>query len=156
MMGQGGGAGGLVPQDINAGSLGLTDASASGLEQRPDGYYEDDQMIKGLLEPVFFAFDQSAIQPAERPKLQAAQEYLSRNPQHRLLLEGHADWRGTAEYNLGLGERRAGAARQYLTSLGVEASRIETSSKGDLEATENANDTQMAQDRRVEIIILKQ
>jgi peptidoglycan-associated lipoprotein len=108
-----------------------------------------------LLEPVLFEFDRSAISAAERPKLQAAQDYLNKNPQHRLLLEGHCDWRGTAEYNLGLGDRRAGSARQFLQTLGVAQNRIETSSKGDLEAVENADEATMARDRRVDLVILK-
>ncbi len=132
----------------------LLDSSAGGLDVR-DGYYEDDQMIKGLLEPVYFDFDQSGIKTSERIKLEAAIDYLNANPQHRLLLEGHCDWRGTGEYNLGLGERRAGSARQFLETAGVAASRVETASKGDLEAVENADESQMAQDRRVELIILK-
>lgn len=153
MLGQGAGSG-LNVSDVATGDLGLTEMG-SGLEQRADGVYEDENMIKGLLQPVYFDFDRSAINAAERPKLQAAQDYLSKNPQHRLLIEGHADWRGTAEYNLGLGDRRAGAAKQFLQTLGVAANRVETSSKGDLEATENADDTTMARDRRAELIILK-
>jgi len=148
------GGGGLTPSDVNAGSLGLTDPSASGLSLR-DGVIEDENTIRGLLQAVYFDFDQSAIRPSERAKLQAAQEYLAQNPQHRLLLEGHCDWRGTAEYNLGLGDRRAGSARQYLETLGVSASRLETLSKGDLDAVENASEEQMSRDRRVELVILK-
>ncbi|WP_221028761.1 OmpA family protein [Actomonas aquatica] len=159
MQGAGGGAGygdSLLNQGIDTGLDPLLDGSASGLEMRGgDGYYEDDQMIKGLLEPVYFDFDQSGIKTSERIKLEAAIDYLNANPQHRLLLEGHCDWKGTAEYNLGLGDRRAGSARQFLETAGVAASRLETASKGDLEAVENASDSQMAQDRRVELIILK-
>ena len=117
---------------------------------------EDEFTIRGLLESVYFDFDQSAIKASERPKLAAAYEYLQQNPGQRLLLEGHCDWKGTAEYNLGLGERRACAARQYLSTLGLAADRIETSSKGNREAIENADATQAERDRRVELVILKQ
>lgn len=154
MLGQSGGGGGLTPSDVDTGDLALTEFG-SGLETRTDGIYEDDDLIRGLLEPVYFDFDRSAINPSERPKLQAAQDYLRNNPQHRLLLEGHCDWRGTAEYNLGLGERRAGAAEQFLETLGVSSDRLETSSKGDLEAEENAGESVMARDRRVELVVLK-
>ena len=160
MLGQGGAGGGgyndtLLNQGIDTTDP-LFDGSATGLEMRGgDGYYEDDQMIKGLLEPVYFDFDQSGIKTSERIKLQAAIDYLNLNPQHRLLLEGHCDWKGTSEYNLGLGDRRSGSARQFLETAGVAASRLETSSKGDLDAVENADDGQMAKDRRVELIILK-
>jgi len=121
-----------------------------------DGYYEDDETIRGLLEPVYFDFDSSGIKASERIKLEAAQTYLDSNPNYRLMLEGHCDWRGTAEYNLGLGERRAGAALQFMQTAGVAATRLETASKGDLEAIENGDATAMAQDRRVEFVILKQ
>lgn len=126
----------------------------SGLESR-SGVIETEDMIRGLLEPVYFEFDKSGINASERVKLDAAIMYLDANPNHSLLLEGHCDWRGTGDYNLGLGDRRAGAAREYLVTAGVSPARIETSSKGDLEATENGDDAQMARDRRVELVILK-
>lgn len=121
-----------------------------------DGVIEDANTIRGLLQPVYFAFNQSAISATERTKLQAAQAYLTEHPEHNLLLEGHCDWRGTSEYNLGLGDRRANSALQYLTSLGVDAARLQTLSKGDLEAVENADEATMTNDRRVELVILKQ
>jgi len=85
---------GLNPSDVQGG--GLTDASAAGLQGRADGVIEDADKIIGLLKPVYFDFDKSNIKESERAKLQAAKEYLEKNPQYRLLLEGHADWRGTA------------------------------------------------------------
>jgi peptidoglycan-associated lipoprotein len=132
----------------------LADAN-SGLMPKGDGYYEDDDMIMGLLEPVYFDFDQSGIKASERIKLEAAMDYLAANPGYRLLLEGHCDWRGTADYNLGLGDRRAGAARQFLETAGVSSALLETASKGDLEATENGGEAQMSLDRKVELIVLK-
>lgn len=111
---------------------------------------------RGVLESVYFSFDQSAIGASERPKLAAAKAYLDANPEKRLLIEGRCDWRGTAEYNLGLGDRRAQSAKQYLVTLGVPAEKIEVLSKGDLEAAENAADDVMAKDRRAELVPLKQ
>lgn len=103
---------------------------------------------------VYFDYDQSAIKASERVKLQEAKKYLDANPNHRLLLEGHCDWRGTAEYNLGLGDRRAGSAKKYLQSIGVDVTRIETLSKGSLEAAKNADDGTAAKDRRVNLIVV--
>mgnify|MGYP000960618720 CR=1 FL=1 len=103
---------------------------------------------------VLFDFDKSDIKPSEREKLKVAKEYLDKNPTHRLLLEGHCDWRGTAEYNLGLGDRRANATRKYLESLGVPAQRLETLSKGSLEAMKNADEGTMAKDRRVDLVVV--
>lgn len=139
----------------NENNFGVTDASAAGLQQRTDGVIEDENTIKGLLKPVFFDFDKSNIKESERAKIQAAKEYLDKNPQYRILFEGHCDWRGTAEYNLGLGDRRANAAKAYLIKLGVAKDKIETLSKGSLEAKEKGSAEEMSQDRRDEIIVLK-
>jgi len=152
MMGPQGGAGGINPSD--AGGLGATDASAAGLTGR-DGVMEDKDTIRGLLQPVYFDFDKSGIKESERSKLQAAKEYLDKNPQQRLLLEGHCDWKGTAEYNLGLGDRRAGASKTYLEKLGVPAAKLETLSKGSLDAKDKASDDERAKDRKVELVVLK-
>jgi peptidoglycan-associated lipoprotein len=128
----------------------------SQLVARPDnGIIETADMIRGLLGAVYFEFDSSSIKPAERAKLQDAAKYLKDNPQYRLLLEGHCDWHGTAEYNLGLGDRRAAAAKAYLATIGVPADKVEVLSKGSLEATKNADDATRAKDRRAEIVVLK-
>jgi peptidoglycan-associated lipoprotein len=121
----------------------------------PDGAIDDGNTIRGLLQPVYFDFDAFAIKQGERDKLKAAKEYLDKNPAQRLLIEGHCDWRGTAEYNLGLGDRRANAAKKYLQSLGVPVDRLESNSKGSLEAKANADDATMAKDRRAELVIIK-
>ena len=111
----------------------VSDLNTSLQSRLADGVIDDGSTIRGLLQPVYFEFDQSAIKQSEREKLKAAKEYLDKNPAQRLLLEGHADWRGTAEYNLGLGDRRANAAKKYLLSLGVLADKLEANSKGSLE-----------------------
>lgn len=108
-----------------------------------------------ILKAVYFDFDRFNIKESERPKLQAAKEWLEKNPGHRLVLEGHADWRGTAEYNLSLGDRRASAAKKYLTGIGVKADKLESNSKGSLEAKQNASEADAANDRRVELVIIK-
>ena len=151
MLGQGGVPGGGL-NAADAGDLGIP---GTGLEQRGEGVLEDENTIRNLLQPVYFDLDKSAIRAEERTKLQAAKDYLTQNPQYRLLLEGRCDWRGTAEYNVGLGDRRAAAARTYLQTIGVGNDKVETISKGDLEAVENASDDQMAKDRRVDLVILK-
>jgi peptidoglycan-associated lipoprotein len=127
----------------------------SQLQPRTDGVLEDEFTIRGLLQPVYFDFDKSTIKQSERSKLEAAVDYLKKNPAHRLLLEGHCDWRGTVEYNLGLGDRRAGASKQYVLKLGVDAKKLETLSKGSLDAVKSGTDEQMGKDRRVDLVILK-
>lgn len=121
----------------------------------PDGVIDDGNTIRGLLQPVYFDFDAFSIKQGERDKLKAAKEYLDKNPTQRLLVEGHCDWRGTAEYNLGLGDRRANSAKKYLISLGVASDKVEIVSKGSLEAKANADDATMAKDRRADLVIIK-
>jgi peptidoglycan-associated lipoprotein len=79
---------------------------------------------------VFFDYDQSAIRDDGRKALQTNAEWLKRWGSTRIAIEGHCDSRGSSEYNLALGSRRASAVRDYLVSLGVPANRIEVISKG--------------------------
>ncbi|MBW8782533.1 MAG: OmpA family protein [Verrucomicrobia bacterium] len=146
------GPSGINPTDVNG--TGLVDPTAAGLGGPNAGIDEGDK-IRGLLQPVYFDFDKSGIKPSERAKLEEAKKYLGEHPEQRLLLEGHCDWKGTSEYNLGLGDRRAGAAKQYLSTLGVPAEKLETLSKGNLDAVEKADEATMAKDRRVELVVLK-
>ena len=82
------------------------------------------------LEPVFFGYDSSELDPAGRSSLDANAEILRRYGTWVITIEGHCDERGTAEYNLALGERRALAARDYLLNLGFGADRLGTVSYG--------------------------
>jgi len=147
---QSGGGGNLNPTDVST----TADANSQ-LQNRDPNILEDANTIRGLLQPVYFAFDRDAISAAERPKLQAAKDYLDKNPQYRLMIEGHCDWRGTSEYNLGLGDHRASEAKKYLISIGVTADKIETVSKGSEEAKKDADDATRAKDRRDELVVLK-
>lgn len=139
----------IVPQDIG------TIADPNSLLSGRDAGWDPNGQNRTLLQAVYFDFDKSNIKAGERPKLEAAAQYLKDNPTHRVLLEGHCDWRGTAEYNLGLGDRRASAAKQFLSGLGVAADKTETLSKGSLDATKNADDATAAKDRRVELVVIR-
>lgn len=83
------------------------------------------------LRPIYFDFDRAAIRPDARTTLDAMADWLRANAREDVLVEGHCDERGTNEYNLALGERRARAARDYLVSHGVSAERITTISYGE-------------------------
>ena len=85
---------------------------------------------KGYLKDVFFDFDESSLREDSRAALARDAEWLKKYPSVRILLEGHCDDRGTEAYNLSLGERRAGATREYLDELGVAATRLTTVSYG--------------------------
>ena len=153
---------GLTPGGSNIDSAAVTppaDASfnvgAPGLSMRPEGFDISGQNRSTLqAQTVYFDFDKSDIRAAEREKLRIAKEYLDTHPGHRLLLEGHCDWRGTAEYNLSLGDRRANATKRYLQSIGVAPDRVETLSKGSLEASKNADAATMEKDRRVDLVVV--
>lgn len=84
----------------------------------------------GVLKPVFFDLDSSDVNAASQQVLQENAEVLRRNMRWQVTIEGHCDERGTAEYNLALGERRALSARTYLLSLGIPAERVRTVSYG--------------------------
>jgi peptidoglycan-associated lipoprotein len=114
-----------------------------------------DDANKSVVEPIYFALDRAAVPPAERPKLQAAVKWLADNADKNLVLVGHCDWRGTAEYNLGLGDRRANAVKKFLQSLGVDDKRLETLSKGSTDAKQSGGEAEWSKDRRVDFIVLK-
>ncbi|MGH8018678.1 MAG: OmpA family protein [Opitutaceae bacterium] len=154
IMGPGSGAG-LNPVAVDGMGTDLFGDAGTALESRDPGAFGEGNQLRNVLEPVYFDFDSAAIRVAERGKLAEAKDYLEANSGARLLLEGHCDWRGTTEYNMGLGDRRAAAVRDFLATLGISADRVETLSKGDLEAAESASDSQAQQDRRVELVVLR-
>jgi peptidoglycan-associated lipoprotein len=92
-----------------------------------------DLNTKAPLADVYFQYDKAELSDATRATLQKHSEYLRRWTSTRVLVEGHADSRGTNEYNLSLGERRSAAVRDYLVSLGIPATRLSIVSKGEEE-----------------------
>ena len=90
----------------------------------------DDINKNSPFQPVFYKLDSSEVDGAGQQVLNANAEILKKYPTWVITIEGHADERGTAEYNLALGERRALAARNYLVSLGIPADRLRTVSYG--------------------------
>lgn len=85
--------------------------------------------VKGL-QDIFFDYDRFYIRDDTRPILETNAEYLKANKDVGILIEGHCDERGTSEYNIALGERRAQATKRYLVDLGIDPSRISTISYG--------------------------
>ena len=91
----------------------------------------DELTRSGVLKPVYFAYDSIELSEEARGILQKNTEYLKRRSTVKVLIEGHADSRGTNEYNLALANRRADAVRAYLVSLAVAADRMTIVSKGE-------------------------
>lgn len=111
------------------------------------------------VQPIYFDYDQAELRPEAKERLRRAAEWLTQGPNRSIAfrIEGQCDPRGTEEYNIGLGERRAQAAREFLVSLGVEQSRIQTVSYGEERATgtsEGSPETRpsWAHDRRDDFI----
>ena len=87
-------------------------------------------LADGVPDRVFFATNESILTTASRETLRAQAAWLRKNPSINVVLEGHADERGTREYNLALGERRANAAKDYLMTYGISSDRITVLSYG--------------------------
>ena len=103
---------------------------------------------------VFFDLDAFSLDDSDRRTLDAQATWLARYPNVNVTIEGHADERGTREYNLALGDRRANAARDYLQSRGVAPNRMQTISWGkERPAVEGSNEDAWAQNRRAVTVV---
>ena len=109
---------------------------------------------EAALKTIHFDFDKSEIRPGDAKILDANAAWLTANPKLLVLIEGHCDERGTAEYNLALGERRAKATQNYLVSRGVQAERITLVSYGEErpECTEHSEKC-WATNRRAQFLV---
>jgi len=104
---------------------------------------------KEVFQDIHFDFDRSEIKPVDRPTLERVAEYMKANPDIFLLAEGHCDERGTNEYNLALGERRALSTRAFLAGLGVQESRMVTVTYGEEDPVDPGhNEEAWAKNRR--------
>ncbi len=151
LLGSGSGSDNVNPQQFGGGFVDPTEI----IETRATSGDSMANAQRGILPVVYFDFNSASIKPAERAKLSQAAEYLKNNSGSKLGLEGHCDWRGTAEYNLALGDRRSKAVQRYLETLGIPASRLVTLSKGDLNATKGAATQQMGRERKVEVLVIR-
>lgn len=98
---------------------------------------------------IFFGLDQYDVDAEDQATLQSQAAWLQQNPNVRITIEGHADERGTRDYNIALGDRRANAAKNYLASLGISPSRINTVSYGkERPAALGSDEASWAQNRR--------
>ncbi|MBL9071740.1 MAG: peptidoglycan-associated lipoprotein Pal [Sphingopyxis sp.] len=104
---------------------------------------------------IFFDLDQYNVDAQDQTTLQSQAQWLARYPAVRVTLEGHADERGTRDYNIALGERRANAAKNYLASLGVDSNRIQVISYGkERPAALGSNEEAWAQNRRAVTVVI--
>ncbi|MEO3475653.1 peptidoglycan-associated lipoprotein Pal [Roseomonas sp. CAU 1739] len=131
-------------QNANAGGAGANTV-------RP-GSQED--LVANVGDRVFFDFDSSQVRADQRPVLQRQSEWMGRYPDVRVQVEGHTDERGTREYNLALGQRRANSARDVLVASGVNGARITTISYGkDRPSALGSDESAWAQNRRAVTVV---
>lgn len=133
------------------------DAAGAGDQTRSAGTALDDkgQASADLLAKrrVYFAFDSNTVDAENRAIVEAQAQYLAANPQTKVVLEGHTDERGTREYNLALGERRAQAVERMLRTLGIAAARIKTVSYGEEKpVAQDHSESAWQMNRRVELV----
>jgi peptidoglycan-associated lipoprotein len=109
------------------------------------------RLLADLGNVIHFDYDQDLIKPEDRPILDRKSEIMRANPALRIRISGHADERGSDEYNLVLGNKRALAAKQYLVGKGIDASRIEVTSFGEERPVDSSGtEAAFAQNRRAE------
>ncbi|TCK08835.1 peptidoglycan-associated lipoprotein Pal [Marinobacterium mangrovicola] len=140
-----GGEGAMGGQD-GSGSASSYGVDGSGVSGGSAGAIDQLQTV------FYFDFDQSVVKQAGFADLEAHARYLANNPSASVRLEGHADERGTREYNIALGERRANAVERLLVVNGASSNQIETISYGEEKpAVMGSGDASWAQNRRVEL-----
>ncbi len=120
----------------------------------PEGYQTGTLPGTNIPDRVFFAYDSSVLSSESQGTLERQASWLRNNGTQSIIVEGHADERGTREYNLALGERRASAAKSYLVSLGIPSGRITTVSYGkERPAVLGSNESAWAQNRRAVTVL---
>lgn len=109
-----------------------------------------------LLEDIYFAFDDYSLTDAAKATLEKNATWMKNNPNTKVRIEGHCDERGTNEYNMALGERRANSAKKYLIKLGIKEEQLSTVSYGEEKpfCTEH-NEECWAKNRRAHFIVIK-
>jgi len=123
---------------------------------RQDALAREAALKKAQLETVYFNYDQWSIREDQKTVLMKNAEWLKANPQIRIRLEGNCDQRGTAEYNLALGQKRADAVKTFMEGLGISRNRLETISYGfERPVDRGQNEAAWAKNRRVDFMVVR-
>ena len=138
----------------SSGSSSSSDTSASSSSSSSDDAITPAGKLARVGNTVYFDFDSAALSYDAQVTLSRQLAFLQLNPEAVVVIEGHADERGTREYNLALGDRRASAARDYLLAKGIDAARIRTVSYGkERPAMSGSNETSWAKNRRAATVL---
>jgi len=143
-----------APSDTGAasGAGGASSGSSSAAAGPRPGSQED--LVVNVGDRVFFDFDQFSVRQDQRAVLDRQAAWLKKYPEVTVTVEGHADERGTREYNIALGNRRATAAKNYLVALGINPNRVQTISYGkERPAVAGSNDQAWSQNRRAVTVV---
>lgn len=137
-------------------SLDDTTGSFGGTELSGRQRIENMSPVSTLQAPVYFAFDSYTVAPGEVGKIQSIAQSLNSNPSQAVILKGHTDDRGSREYNVALGERRALAVRELLLTMGISPDRIQTLSMGqESPAVAGFDESAWSLNRRVEFQLMQ-
>lgn len=129
----------------------VTDVAQTGSGVTP-GTEQD--LVVNIGDRVFFGYDQYDLTTEARAMIEKQVQWLKTYPNLNIMIEGHCDERGTREYNLALGDKRAMAVRSYMIALGVEPARIQTISYGkERPAVLGSDETSWAQNRRAVVVV---
>jgi len=140
----------LQPQEVTN-PFGEDRLTEENLAEETPAPAQDPAWIDGQMETLYFEFDRSSLSEAARASLDHDADFLLANPEVNVRVEGHCDERGTVEYNLALGDRRASSAREYLILRGVAADRLQVVSFGEERpADPGQGEAAWARNRRVE------
>jgi peptidoglycan-associated lipoprotein len=151
-------------EDLQAAERGIREsgmaAEPESLDTQAQAFEDKYPVLEGRtnapLLPIYFDFDKSNIRKDQRARLETDAEFLSQNKAVRARIEGNCDERGTNEYNMALGQRRALSAKKYLVNLGIDAKRLETISYGEEKPLLFGHDEySWAQNRRDDFVIMK-
>jgi len=145
---------GCSSQDTQTAETDTGGAMAPPPEPTPMRMSAQEDLVINVGDRVFFDFDKSDLRPDAIETLNRQAGWMKTNGAVTVTIEGHCDERGTREYNLALGERRAAAAKQYLESTGVDGGRMETVSYGkERPAVLGSNEAAWAQNRRAVMVV---
>ncbi len=124
-------------------------------ERREGTSFFGGNVQRGQFQPIYFDFDSQSVRGSENGKIQEIANFM-KNGSPEIIIAGFTDERGTAEYNRGLGDRRAGAVREALIAEGVDGGRIQTVSFGmEMPADSGSNESAWAKNRRAEIGVIR-
>jgi peptidoglycan-associated lipoprotein len=128
------------------------------VEDLPANLEELNRMVqqRGDIQDAFFAYDESTLSSEAQAALTGSASWLRKHPEYSLLVEGHCDERGTEQYNLALGDRRANTAKEFLVTLGLDGNRIRTVSYGEERPFDSGHDeAAWAKNRRAHLVLVR-